>query len=72
MKSMYMIKELYNKIQDAYIGNTCIVVLSEYKVENTTYALMLQGPLSMALFFNTHTFSRNTLDEEDPQSDLKN
>jgi len=29
MKSMYMIKELYNRRQDAYIGNKCIVLLSE-------------------------------------------
>ena len=27
MKSMYKIKELYNKIQDTFIGKKCIVVL---------------------------------------------
>jgi hypothetical protein len=57
MKSMYMIKELYNRRQDAYIWQKCIIVLSEQKVENTTNALMLQGPPTMALCFNTHNFS---------------
>jgi hypothetical protein len=54
---MYMIKELYNRRQDSFIGKKCITVLSEYKVDNTTHALMLQDPLSMDILFNTHTFS---------------
>ena len=29
MKSMHMIKELYNRRRDAYIGKKCITVLSE-------------------------------------------
>jgi hypothetical protein len=72
MKSMYMIKELYNRTQYAYIGKKCITVLSEIEsVEYNTCINVARSPFDGSLLQHTHLFS-NALNEEDPQSDLKN
>jgi hypothetical protein len=55
---MYVIKESYNKTKQVLWERNISLHYIEMKVEITTKALMLQGPLSMALFSNTHTFSK--------------
>jgi hypothetical protein len=69
-KPMYVIKESYNKMRLILWERNILLYHIKYKVENTTYALMSQGPLSMALCSNTHTFSPKSVNEEDPQCSL--
>jgi hypothetical protein len=52
---MYVIKESYNKTRLVLWERNISMYHIKWKVENTTKALMFQGPLLMALFSNTHT-----------------
>ena len=63
---MYVIKESYNKTKRVLSERNISLCYIKVKVEITTKALMLQGPLSMNLCSNTHTIALN-LNEEDPQ-----
>jgi hypothetical protein len=72
MKYMYKIKELYNKIRDASIRKKCIVVLNEIESgEYNPFLNVARSPFNGSLLQHTHLCS-NALNEEDPQSDLKN
>ena len=63
---MYVNKESYNKTRLVLWERNISMYHIKMKLEITTKALMSQGPLLMALFSNTHTFTP-TLNEEDPQ-----
>jgi hypothetical protein len=52
-----VIKESYNKTRQVLWERNISLYYIKVKVEITTKALMSQGPLSMTLFSNTHTFS---------------
>ena len=54
---MYLIKESYNKTNQVLWEINISLYHIKMKVEITIKALMSQGPLSMALFSNTHTCS---------------
>jgi hypothetical protein len=54
---MHVIKESYNKTKQVLWERNISLYYIKVKVEITTKALMSQGPLSMTLFFHTHTFS---------------
>jgi hypothetical protein len=59
MKFMYMINELYNRRQDAYIGKKCITILSE--VERGEYNPCLdvaRSPFDGSFLQHTHPFSK--------------
>ena len=55
---MYVIKESYNKTKQVLWERNISLYHIKMKVEITTKALMLQGPLLMTLFSNTHTCSK--------------
>ena len=67
---MYVIKESYNKTRLVLWERNILLYHIKMKVEIKTKALMLQGPLSMALFSKTHTFAPKPLNEEDPPCNL--
>jgi hypothetical protein len=72
MKSMYMIKELYNKRRDAFIGKKRIAALNEMESEEYNPCLdVARSHFNGSLLQHRHLCS-NALNEEDPQSDLKN
>jgi hypothetical protein len=54
VKPMHDIKELCNKNGDTFIGKKSICCIILMKVENITYALMLQDPFQWP-FSSTHT-----------------
>ena len=54
---MYVIKESYNKTKQVLWEINISLYHIKMKVDITTKDLMSQGPLSMSLFSNTHTFS---------------
>jgi hypothetical protein len=69
---MYMIKELYNRRLDAFIGKKCIVVLNEMESGECNPCLdVARSPSNGSLVQHTHLFS-NALNEDYPQSNLKN
>jgi hypothetical protein len=57
-ESMYVIKESYNKTRLVLWERNILLYHIKMKVEIITKSLMSQGPISMALFSNTHTFSK--------------
>jgi hypothetical protein len=67
---MYVIKESYNQTRLVLLERNILLYYIKWKVEITTKALMSQGPLSMALCSNTHTFAPYPLNEEDPPCSL--
>jgi hypothetical protein len=72
MNSMYMIKELYNRRHNDFIGKKCIIVLNE--IESGEYNPCIdvaRFPFNGSFLQNTHLCSK-ALNEEDTQSDVKN
>jgi hypothetical protein len=72
MKYMYMIKELYNRRRDAFIGKECIVVLNEMESGEYNPCLDVERSHFNGSFLQHTHLCSNALNEEDPQSDLKN
>jgi hypothetical protein len=72
MKSMYMIKELYDRRRDSYIRKKYITILSEIESGEYNPCLdVVRSPFDGSYLQHTHLCS-NALNEEDPQSDLIN